>query len=311
MRRPSAGVLALAAAAIIALAGCGASDPEPGLIVYTAVPEATSQINVMEADGTGQRVLLEPDEGYYAASWSPDGGRIVFERGLDCEDVCSQICTADADGTSRRCLTSPIERSEAPAWSPDGELIVFLRWKRDDDASTDIQTDLFLIRPDGTEERQLTSKPGEVSGAAWSPDGERIIVSADWHERGSPADLYVINADGSEPQRLITTPGSAEYSPESSPDGEKIVFVRTAADDSLFDVWVMNADGTEAVMLARDASAATWSPDGGQLALTCLDKATGSDELCLMNSDGTNRRIVTHYAAGIGGVIGPDWAPRR
>ena len=53
-----------------------------------------------------------------------------------------------------------------------------------------------------------------------------------------------------------------------------------------------------------------WSPDGGQIVFVCRSDATmGSDEICLMNVDGTAVRVVTRYNAGVEGTSSPDWAP--
>ena len=41
----------------------------------------------------------------------------------------------------------------------------------------------------------------------------------------------------------------------------------------------------------------------------CEIEATGSEEVCVMNADGTEKKVLTDYDAGIAGVGSPDWAP--
>jgi TolB protein len=55
-----------------------------------------------------------------------------------------------------------------PAWSPDGELIVFVRFFRDESDHI-VQTDLFVIRPDGSGERRLTRNKHEEQRPDWQP----------------------------------------------------------------------------------------------------------------------------------------------
>ena len=57
-----------------------------------------------------------------------------------------------------------------PFWSPSGDLILFTRQK-----SADRDFDVFTMRPDGTEVKQLTSLPGSDGHATWTSDGESIF----------------------------------------------------------------------------------------------------------------------------------------
>jgi Tol biopolymer transport system component len=50
----------------------------------------------------------------------------------------------------------------APRWSPDGQWILFAATPRGN-------TDLFVIRADGTDLRQLTFGPANSSSADWQP----------------------------------------------------------------------------------------------------------------------------------------------
>ena len=44
---------------------------------------------------------------------------------------------------------------------------------------------------------------------------------------------------------------------------------------------------------------------------TCEIEETGSEEICVIEADGSGLRVLTDYEAGIGGVGSPDWAPAR
>ena len=61
------------------------------------------------------------------ASWSPDGGQIVFDREVGEND--SAIFIMEADGQNPQQLTFEPGRNYAPSWSPDGNKIAFLSYR--------------------------------------------------------------------------------------------------------------------------------------------------------------------------------------
>ncbi|MEO8285754.1 MAG: hypothetical protein ABI670_04915 [Chloroflexota bacterium] len=77
------------------------------------------------------------------------------------------------------------------------------------------QRDLFVMRLDGTDKKQLT-QGFNVWFASWSPDGTRLAVTTEGSQ------LYTLNADGSD-LKLLT---NGIFSPPFwSPDGHFIAFV--------------------------------------------------------------------------------------
>lgn len=75
--------------------------------------------------------------------------------------------------------------------------------------------------------------------------------------------------------------------PSWSPDGNRIAFWRASGTYGS-DVYVMDADGGNVTLVTRNGYQPTWSPDGKQLAFGC-------GGICVMNVDGTGRRIVTTH----------------
>ncbi len=93
-------------------------------IVYTAFGLTTSDIWVMNADGSDPVNLTDTpdiDEGFPA--WSPDGMHIAFTSRRDGNN---EIYVMNADGTKPTRWTDNPADDFAPAWSPDGTMIAFV-----------------------------------------------------------------------------------------------------------------------------------------------------------------------------------------
>jgi Tol biopolymer transport system component len=92
-----------------------------------------------------------------------------------------------------------------PAWSPKGDRIAFIRR-----AGIDFQ--IFTIRSDGKGLMQLTKTHGIDAHLAWSPDGERLLLTSSRKGfkdealyTGGPqpyGEIFVMNSDGTHLQQL-------------------------------------------------------------------------------------------------------------
>jgi Tol biopolymer transport system component len=82
-----------------------------------------SNIALIHPDGTGRRPLTEGDGWHSAASFSPDGRRILFVESIRGEmKTISNLIAMDIDGQNRRRI--PLDREAGihrACWSPDGE----------------------------------------------------------------------------------------------------------------------------------------------------------------------------------------------
>ena len=100
---------------------------------------------------------------------------------------------------------------------------------------------LFVAAPDGSGARDITPAGiRDVQGAAWSPDGRRIAISAIADNDHDP-EIFILAADG----RLIrraTNNHLSDRHPTWSPDGRRIAFasIRTG----LRQIYGMRADGS-------------------------------------------------------------------
>src|SRR5690606_9579891 len=105
----------------------------------------------------------------YDPIFSPDGSTIVF---VSTRNGGSRLFLMDADGGRERALDLGKGYLDDPVFSPDGEWIAYT-WR----PNPETQKDVFVVRVDGTDRRQLTDTPTFENDLAWSPDG-RVIATA-------------------------------------------------------------------------------------------------------------------------------------
>jgi TolB protein len=124
----------------------------------------------MHADGTNVRRVTQDaniNSGDTPA-WSPDGKRIVFHSPAE---KIGHIYVIDVEGTNLSQLTKT-DGGALPAWSPDGNKIAFVLIRVGNG-------ELCVMHPDGSNVQRLTHTKGKSidnSYAAWSPDGERLLL---------------------------------------------------------------------------------------------------------------------------------------
>ena len=219
--------------------------------------EHSTEIYVMNADGSNPTRITNSFTIDAWPSWSPDGSKIAFQSYRDGNE---NIYVMNADGTDPVRLTSHPKVDYYPAWSPDGSKIAFYS-DRDDNL------EIYIMNADGSNQTNLSREPLAFDESpSWSPDGTKIAF---WSSRVPDYyDVYTMDPDGGNQTRITNNPGFDGF-PSWSPDGAKIVFYsnrdgdRDGDRDGNTEIYTMNADGSNQKRLtnhpARDAWPA-WSP---------------------------------------------------
>lgn len=179
------------------------------------------------ADNRLTQVTLDHTRAY-APAWSPKGDWIAYIA----MEMASpqptgpntyimnypQVYLVRPDGRDSHPL-APTVNDGRVQWSPDGEWLAFVQY-----ADVIGGTDIFVMRPDGSDQQRLTDAPGDDLSPVWSPDGTQIAFISDRDTLSGTYLLYVMNADGSNQRRLIPH-FSFNGAPHWSPDGQWIAFV--------------------------------------------------------------------------------------
>jgi TolB protein len=128
------------------------------------------------------------------ASYSPDGGQIVFESDRGGKQ---QLYVMSAGGSEPNRISFGDGSYSTPVWSPRGDLIAFTK-------QSGGQFSIGVMKTDGSGERILTTG-FHNEGPTWAPNGR---VLAFFSEQGGSSKLYSIDLTGYQNQP-IPTPQSA------------------------------------------------------------------------------------------------------
>ena len=118
------------------------------------------------------------------------------------------------------------------AWSPDEHRIAYAKDRA-----------FMVANADGTEARQITTLPGDVSWILWSPDGKKLrFTVAD--PKTNATSIWEVKADGGDLRPLLPGWNSppAECCGSWTPDGKYFVFQSSHGGRS--DIWALREAGS-------------------------------------------------------------------
>ncbi|HEX6218309.1 MAG TPA: hypothetical protein VFZ35_03445 [Sphingomicrobium sp.] len=155
-------------------------------------------------------------------------------------------------------------------------------------STRDGNTDLYLMKADGSGERRLTTDPSADELGRCSPDGRFVVFR---RGGGQSGDLFRLDLQSGEELRLTNDP-ARESAPAWSPDSATIYFTKRHAN---FDrIARMKADGSEPGFLTEGAwhdVVPSVSPDGTQLVFHTYRYGKGSDLEIMDLASGMSRRV--------------------
>jgi Tol biopolymer transport system component len=245
-----------------------------------------------------------------AATFPGSNGRITFMR--EDADGIPQVWTANPDLTHQVQVTAA-RGGFSPAWSPDGRRIAFQRNTDPDPSDGQEIQDIFTMRADGTDVRQITPSIGDSEKPAWSPDGRWLVFSADAGNYPDGQGIYLIPSDGSGPMRMLTPKPDGTFFaelPRLSPDGSQVVFtayrganfVQNPRQEKLagFEsaLFVVRIDATGIHQLTpwgTNALDPDWSPDGTRIVFAGQPPHLGNvGDVLVVDADGRHLQELTH-----------------
>jgi Tol biopolymer transport system component len=174
--------------------------------------------------------------------------------------------------------------------------------------------DIWMLDPDGTDPRPLTSGMAYDWLPVWSRDGKRLAYWSRASESDTQWRLMVTDADGSSPVEVATYEHRTSYDPSSvdwSPDGTKVMYSACSSTPQCDDrVIVAKTDRLDFAPVGDPSLRAwepVWSPDGSRIAFGGGD---GQDKgVYVMARDGSGVRRLSDVTDGSqNSFITVDWS---
>jgi TolB protein len=179
-------------------------------------------------------------------------------------------------------------------WSPDNKWLAFMRSASSQTRNAKYDTDIYIMRADGSGLKRITGDGQNEFSPAFTPDGKAILYGV-FNEEARITDLYSSSLDGSVILRL-TSNLHHPVAPQVSPDGKWVMFTAPGG-SGRSQVFLMKAGagGTEIRNLTNELVASVhgpvWSPDGKRLVYyRVVDE---SHQIWSMNADGTDKKLLT------------------
>jgi Tol biopolymer transport system component len=269
-----------------------AFSPDGWRVAFSSDYGGSWDIWVVERSGEGLKRLTRSDADEIEPCWTSDG-RIVYASN---EFGSFDIWIMDADGSNHKALTADPGDERRPQWSPidfgvvepdprnPGEIRVVSRFRTIVfQGDTGGESNIYVMREDGSYKQKLTDDLGICRHPTWSSDGLRIIYDV---TRGSDSDLWElvwqegmewsVEAEGSpkspwEARRVTQTPDQRETSPTFSPNQLWTACTRRSARES----WIklLAPDGSERSTLIgglEQEPFPAWSPEGRWIAYSAV-----------------------------------------
>lgn len=281
-------------------------SPDGTRIAYVWMSGDKEELRVINADGSGQRVLR--DGIAHVADWSPDGQDVLAStsvqgagnRGRDL------VAVRVSDGSTRTVTPWNSGLSLNARFSPDGRFIAYQQNKPTDV----VDSDLYIMLADGSGGTAVLDDSSTADLVGWTPDGSALVYLSD---RGSSLGLWTVpaaNGKSAGVPRLVkgdlgrTTTWDASITRDGS--------VYYSVNGSTSDVYVVTLDPTSATLVAPPSnvaavyvganSAPAWSSDGKTLAVLSGSgmRPFETEVLHTLNIEtGERRRTTLSEAAGL------------
>lgn len=274
---------------------------------------------------TGDGPPATVGSGDFRPSWSPSGAFIVFER--ESSQGLRRLVVVDAAGVAEREITPRTAdgtalQASSPVWGAGGRIVF---GGRPEGAYPD--SELYSMRPDGSDVRALTDTPQNEEPLGVAADGARVLFSRAHNMtirdlNGSPqlpvdpqSGVYAVSEQGGAEQ-LITSHGFHNVGASFAPDGRTMaLFIGSGSMNDDGATYTMGLDGGGLRRRTRRQELGTaWAGPStlilsGRLSDQPLyeDRRTSLFRLDL-SRDSTPRTPLT---PSLNSASDPDWHPAR
>ena len=259
-------------------------SPDGKSLIGNAKREGDTTHHVYTTTIDGTKVVKINDKGEDACSFFfPDGKHLLWTSTRDLTELPkgnwsdpkqypkgAELYQSDLEGKNVKRLTNNMQYDAEAAVSPDGKWILFGR-------DTDGKMDLWVMKADGTEPKQITfTEEWQEGGAQFMPDSNTILTRAwkraDEGQRMMPMQIFTVKRDGSD-RKQITSEAGTNWAPFPAPDGKHFAYVKVLTDTPRpnWEIFMMNIETGKQTRLTNNPGFDGFpaiSPDGKLLAFS-------------------------------------------
>jgi len=227
--------------------------------------------------------------------------RIAFASNLTGN---GDIYLMDSYGKQLTRLTTFSTYDTRPAWSWDNTRIAMVRPRKD--ASNVTHSDIYIMKPDGTNGHwwRSTPSPYDIEDPSWSPDGSEILVTETIQGLSYVAYLnlpgHYSGLFSDETSHIVMG-----KEPSFNATGDQIVYV--ASDRKTLEVMAANGYQHKTLLYNSQGSIGhpVFSPDGKRIALYMTD-TDGHLQIFVRNADASLKRLTATTTTA---NLSPSWSP--
>ena len=171
------------------------------------------KLNVADADGSNEQILLRSNEPIISPPWSPDSKKVAY---VSFETGMAKVFIQNIATGKREIVLENKFQISSPSWSPNGKFMSLTLYQ-------DGNAEIYILNLKNKNLTRLTNHYSIDTESSWSPNGSKIMFTSG--RSGSPQ-LYEINLKkfNAKPQR-ITFEGNYNAKGSYLPNGEGVVFV--------------------------------------------------------------------------------------
>ena len=223
-------------------------SPDGKTIAFDSIRSGKLNIYPWRIDTCELKRITTTEANDFTPEWSPAGKEIAF---VSDRTGHNEIFVVDLNGGVPRQVTKNNSDAIHPHWSPDGRRIIYCS-ARDNPNQASAPAgevyEIYTIKPDGTDVKQITHDKGINTYPSFSPEGGQILFRKVLGEKNS--EVFVMNGDGSSMRNLTNDPAFDGW-PRWSPDGKRIVFGSNRENKTDYEIYIMNADGNSMQRLRK------------------------------------------------------------